>query len=773
MRKKSYKGRARAPWLRALALAFVLVGVGLTLYGWFLSTQIEKRFSGRRWSIPSRVFSDSALLYPGQPMGLSALREKLHRLGYREVSGEPRRKGDLRATPHALDLYLHDLVVPSRRREGFRVKILFDREGIRSIVRPVRNDPVPILEIEPEEVMLLFGAERERRELVSIDRVPAHLIHAVLAAEDSRFYRHKGLDLRGIIRALYADLRQGAFVQGGSTITQQLAKNYFLSPEKTFSRKVKELFLSLIVEAMYDKDDILEIYLNEIYLGQNGSVSVNGVGEASRFYFGRPVAELSVAEAAALAGLIRGPNAYSPFVDKERALKRRDSVLRTMRRNGWISQEALRSSLASPLKTVGPKPYARNAPYFVDYLTSQLETLYPREALSSLGLSIYTTLDVEVQKAAEKALARGLARLEKSNPSLIRSEPERKLQGAVVVMHPKTGYILAMVGGRNHAVSQFNRITQARRQPGSAFKPFVYLCALDRFTPASLLPNKPKSYEIEGKVWQPRNDEPMTEGPLRMREALARSVNLVAVDLAMQTGLDRVVKTAEAFGFSTPLHPYPSLSLGASEVIPLELARAYCAFAADGVLPYPLSLKEVVDEQGRTLERKHMSIQRVTSPEKAFIMSSMLRSVVTEGTGKSLAKYGITFPVAAKTGTTNGFKDAWFVGYTPDILALVWVGFDDGTPIQASGSKAALPIWADLLNAIPQYVSGGWLEMPPNVVKETVCSLSGKRAVNGCPNPIEEVFLRESVPTEYCRLHQPTNSIQRFIEGIKGLFKGS
>jgi penicillin-binding protein 1B len=321
-------------------------------------------------------------------------------------------------------------------------------------------------------------------------------------------------------------------------------------------------------------------------------------------------------------------------------------------------------------------------------------------------------------------------------------------------MQPKTGYILAMVGGRNYNVSQFNRITQARRQPGSAFKPFVYVSGLDKFTPASILSNKAETYEIDGTIWEPKNYAPVPEERISVRSALARSINLATVDLAMRIGLDHIAATANLFGFSIPAHPYPSLSLGAYEVNLLNLARAYCAFAADGVLPFPLALKEVLDENGNVLEQRHMSIKRVISPAKAFIISSMLRSVVLEGTARSLKDMGIFIPVGGKTGTTNHFKDAWFVGYTPDILALVWVGFDDGSSIHASGTRAALPIWAELIKALPRFVSGNWFKMPPGVVKRTICSESGQLAErNRCPYPVEEYFLTDNVPTDYCPIH--------------------
>ncbi len=772
------KSHSRSVILKRLigvaGLVLVLMGVSLPLYCWHLSSQIEKRFSGRRWSIPSRVFSDTTILYPGQNIDCAFFHDKLNRLGYWGVPNEPKRKGEMRTSASLVELFLHDLEVPSRSREGFPVQVRFQENRIESIVHLNTGEPIPILEMEPEEVTLFFGSERERRQLISIDQVPQDVIYAILAAEDKRFYEHRGLDPWGILRAVYINLHQAEIRQGGSTITQQLAKNYFLTPDRTLSRKLKELFMSITMEFMYEKNEILEIYLNEIYLGQKGTAAINGLGEASYFYFGKPVSELSLIEGTTIAGLIKGPNYYSPYVDKKRCQDRRNMVLNTMYKDGWISGEELQTALLAPVNTIGFKDYGKKAPYFIDYLSKQLTTLYSPESLSSLGLSIYTTLDTQVQMAAERALRTGLERLEKSDPSLNRSDHEKKLQGAIIVMQPKTGYVLAMVGGRNYGVSQFNRITQARRQPGSAFKPFVYLSALDQFTPASMLSNEPRSYEVNGELWQPQNYAPIAEDRVSLRDALTKSINLATVDLAMQIGLDRILSTTTSFHFSTPFEPYPSLSLGAFEVIPLELALAYSPFAASGVLPYPLSLKEVLDENGQILERRHMTIERVISPEKAFIMSSMLRSVVDEGTARSLKGMGIAFPVAGKTGTTNNFRDGWFVGYTPDILALVWVGFDDGDSIHLTGSSSALPIWADLIDAIPHYVSGDWFKMPPGVVKRIICSESGQLAVkNGCPKPLEEVFLANNVPKSHCSLHRRVDRFKRIIKRVKDLFKDS
>lgn len=767
MLKKSIK------WLVVL---LVLVSAAVTLYGWHLAGRIEKRFSARLWRVPSTVYSDTTLLYPGQGFDRKNLAEKLKSLGYRTVAGRPKNQGEMRIRTGSVEVYLNDFEISSQHRSGNPVRLRFDRGRIKSIERIDTGDRLPIMELEPEEIGQFYGPERERRQLVSIRQVPPNLVRATLAAEDSRFYGHHGFDPVGILRAFYINLRAGRIRQGGSTITQQLAKNFFLTPERTIARKLNELIMSVVIELKYQKEEILEIYLNDIYLGQSGTVAINGVGEACLFYFGKPVKDISLAEAATIAGLIRAPGRYSPYIDKERCRQRRDTVLKAMSVKNWISDSELQSARAQPIETVGENGVVKKAPYFMDYLSHQLASLYPPDDLTRLGLSIYTTLDTRVQAAAEQALNRGLVRLEKSIATLKRTDPATKLQGAVIVMQPKTGFILAMVGGRDYAASQYNRATQSRRQPGSAFKPFIYLAALDQLTPASRLSNEPRTYMIDGKPWTPENAVQEVDASLSvsMRTALAASNNRATVDLAMKTGLERVVEKTVPLQFSTPIRPYPSLALGAFEVVPLELARAYCVFAGDGVLPYPLSAKDVTDDHGRLLSQAHLHIERLISPAKAYIMTDMLKSVVSEGTARTLSGWNLPGPVAGKTGTTNNFRDAWFVGYTPDILALVWVGFDNGDPVKTSGAKAALPIWAELMTAIPQYISGADFNMPAGVVTRTVCSESGLLAADrSCPAPMAEIFLEGKVPDQPCPLHPARNPIRGLIDDIKDLFNGS
>ena len=752
-------------------LAVVTVIAGAVWIGIIVNTTsegISKRFAGRLWRIPSTVYSDSTLLFPGQGVNPPLLIEKLHHLGYWDVKGKPVQKGEIRAEKGAIECFLRDVHTPFLKRDGIAVRIEFGDGIISALSRMDTKESLPILEIEPEELSRYFGQDRERRMLVSIANVPKHLIDAVMAAEDHRFFDHHGVDLRGIIRAFITNLKEGAIRQGGSTLTQQLAKNYFLTPDRTYKRKLKEVLISLILEYRYDKNQILEIYLNEIYWGQQGPDAVNGVGEAAKFYFGKSVPDLSVEESAILAGIIRGPNHYSPFVNRQACLNRRDEVLLRMRSLGTLSEEAFRSAMAAPVVLADPSLYKRKAPYFIDYLTRQLSELYSPEVLSSQGMAIHTTLDTQVQKAAETALATGLDRLEVQHPGLKKSDPKERLQGAVVVLQPKTGSILAMVGGRAYGDSQFNRATQAKRQTGSALKPFVYAAALKQATPLMRLSNTPRDYIVNGRPWHPKNYNKDAKAVVDLRDALATSQNIATINLAYDIGLDSVAEKIRSFGLEMPEHAYPAMVLGATEVFPLDLAVAYCVFAADGLAPNPMALKEVVNEGGEVIEGRHATIRQVLEPNEAYLMNDLLQSVVTFGTARGLSKLGVGWPVAAKTGTTNDSKDAWFVGYTPDILALVWVGFDNGDSILGTGAQAAMPIWAELMKAIPQYVSGGWFEPPPGIVKRRVCSQSGKLAVTPyCPYPVEEVFLESNAPAETCNLHQPGSVFEELWEGFK------
>ena len=757
-------------WAKRTGYVFIAVIVLILAYCWYLSGDIEKRFSGRKWKIPSSVYSDTTLLFPGKKVKKDYLEEKLDRLGYQLTDNRPGKKGEYSLVDHGLEIYLRDLNLPGNVREGFLADVEIRNSTIKKIHRIDSDTTLPVVELDPEKIMQYFGNERELRKIINIKHVPRHLIHAVLAAEDGRFFSHIGIDPIGILRAMYVNFRFGSIRQGGSTLTQQLSKNYFLTPERTIKRKINELFISMAIELKYDKEEILEIYLNEIYFGQKGSVSINGVGEAVNFYFGKEVENMNVSESAIIAGLIKGPNKYSPYSNPEKCKVRRDQVLYAMHKKQWISDMELKSALSTPITTIGFQQYTQLAPYYMDYVSSQLKELYPETALSSLDFSIYTTLDMEVQEAAEKALEKGLSQLEKKYDELKRYNESERLQGAIVVMQPRTGNILAMVGGRDYKQSQFNRITQAKRQPGSCFKPIVTATLLDLYKPSDLLSNIEMSYMINGAAWTPNNYGVHPERSMTVRDMLRLSCNRAAVDMVVTGGVEKVAEGIKVFNFSTNIHPYPSIALGSFEVIPLELARAYCAFAADGVQPYTLSLKDVVDEHGLVLSRRPMDIRTVMTPAKAYLITSMLESVVRAGTANSLRRQGIDFPLAGKTGSTNGYKDAWFIGYTPDFLALVWVGFDNGDTILATGSGAAIPIFADLVKSMPGYISESDFTVPDGVEKINLCRQSRKIATAHCPDTYTEYYLEENRPNKTCSQHKEPPPLERLFDDFENLF---
>ncbi len=769
-KKTGLKGRLKRRIIIPGLLLSAVVIVSVLLYMLNLSGQIDERFSDRPWDIPSRVYSDTTFLYDGQHINKNLLVSKLHRLGYRDVSQSPERRGEMHVTGEAIFVYLRDFHTPTYSQESRSVKLSISEGQIESIKNSATGESLTPLELEPEELMLYFGPRWERRQYLSIRTLPPYVVHAILAAEDGDFYEHQGISFKGIARAFIQNLKAGKINQGASTVTQQVARMFFLTKDVTIRRKIREQLIAIVLELKFSKEEILEIFLNETNWGQQGSAAIVGLAEAARFYFDKKASDLSVAEAAALAVVIRNSSYYSPYRNPDKLVKMRNLVLDSMKEEGWLDENTYETALASPLEPVQYTNHVRQARYFTDYLTGQISELYPMDTLTSEGFSIYTTIDTQVQQAAEEALRNGLRDLETKNPKLQRKDPGEKLQGAVIVMQPKTGYILAMAGGRNYGVSQFNRAANAYRQPGSAFKPFAFLTAMDRFSPVSKLSNFPQSYTVEGEPWTPKNYEMDAPEEVTMREALAYSqniatVNLVfaddldgkdaaSVDLAMAAGLEKLKKTVHDFHFAPIENPYPSMVLGAQEITPLMLARAYCAFAADGRLPYPLSVSSIVDEKGKVIERRHSQKESVISPAKAYLMSDMLKSAVEIGTGKSLKNYGIDWPAAGKTGTTNEARDAWFVGYTPNILAVVWVGFDNNDRVYATGSRAALPIWARLMKSLPQYVSGKWFEKPSGIETVKICKESGLIARDGCKETEDAMFLTETAPEKKCDIHK-------------------
>jgi penicillin-binding protein 1B len=787
-RAKTRQSRRR--WLlRVLGLLFLVLLGGTAASFFAMDREITQRFEGKRWRLPSKIYSDSFPVYPGLSLEKSFFFERLRRLGYQPARKKEPRKGEYSEGKNSLDLFLHDFRYPDTDFHGFPVRMVLKNgwiQRLQGLDTPEKE--IYSVNLEPELITGLFQQVWEERRLVELPDVPSSLRDAVIAAEDQSFYDHFGMDWRAIVRATVANLKAGRVVQGASTLTQQLVKNFFLTPKKTLSRKIHEACMALILEVRYSKDQILQAYLNEIYFGQRGSLGVYGVGEASEFYFGKTVRELTLPESALLAGLIRAPNLYAPHKGEQKISGRRDHILKRMWGLGMITEKEYEDAVSAPVDVRLFHPETNDAPYFVDALVGELQQDYSLDILTSEGLRIFTSLDVEMQKIAEQSVREGLQRLETRVPKLAEGVAAGKadpLQACLVALEPQTGAIRAMVGGRDHKKSQFNRVVQSTRQPGSLFKPIAYITALEgtggdppRFTPASLVRDEPIEIRYDGKTWKPRNFNGQYTGEVTLRTALEKSLNCATAWLGERVGYERIIETARALGLTTPMDPVPSLVLGSFEVVPLEIASAFGVFANQGVRSSPRAIKTVLDQDGNVLQRRPMQLKQVVSPEAAFLMTNLLRGVFKRGTAAGVAGQ-IDLPVAGKTGTTNDYLDAWFVGYTSRLVALVWVGFDKPRSTGLSGAGAALPIWKEFILGTSGWIPPEEFMVPPGIEMRTIDRISGLLATSECPDTIEEAFIAGTQPVKTCPLHPvPEAVVQKpeeqrkkgFFERIRDLF---
>lgn len=763
-RKGKRPSRPRAA-LAAAAGAAALVGAA----GWGAVRYADKRLaplvSGSvAPAYTTRVYGAPKKLRVGDPLGPSELRERLKRLGY--AQGIPDRAG----------LYREESLSPAGRR--FEVQLRgFDRPFVSPTPQRVRVDlvdgrisslvlaenDVPLLEavLEPEALYEVSTQGRVRRRPLKPGEAPRWMLDAVVSVEDRRFREHGGVDLKGILRAAVRNLRRGRVSEGGSTLTQQLAKNLFLSPRRTFVRKAKEAALALYLEGRYSKDDILRLYLDTVYFGQDGPVGVFGLAAASKLFFDKEPAKLDLAECAVLAGLLASPGRFDPRRDPEASLARRRVVLAAMRRQGVITPPQERAAGVEALRlAAGAGARPRSADYFLAWVERQLDERHPDDHLMARGITVHTTLDPWLQEAARKAVARA------------------KHQAALVALDPRDGGVLALVGGKDYATAPFDRATRAMRQPGSAFKPVVYAAALsgqagrlDAFTAATLLEDSTRTWTTAGGTWTPRNYDRTYRGQVPLRMALAESLNAATVDLASRIGPARIIETARRLGILSDLRPELGLALGASEVTLLELAGAYCAFDNGGRRVEPHGIDAVLAADGSILEARRPDPLSVISEPEAYLMTDLLREVVRSGTARALARRGLSAVSAGKTGTTDDGRDAWFVGYTPWLVAGVWTGEDQPRPLPITGASAALPVWADfMVAALPSALLRPDLNDPwprPAVMEEAeVDPASGLLAHAGCPARRREVFAPGTTPSGDCPLHK-----KGVVGWIKDLFK--
>jgi penicillin-binding protein 1A len=646
------------------------------------------------------------------------------------------------------------------------------------VVQWLRRDlasPQALTQIQPPIKTLVYDAKgrvlheffKENRSQVPLRNIPRHLINATIATEDRSFYQHWGVDLWGVGRAAVTDLMHMRRAQGGSTITQQLARNLFLTHERTFTRKLKEVALAIEIERTYSKDQILEMYFNQIYFGEGGY----GVEAAAKTYFNKPVRELNLAECALIAGLPANPSQYSPRRHPREARLRREKVLRNMRVTKAITPVEYAHANGSPLG-VTPVRYSNDrAPYFVEMVRLHLDEKYGSNAVYEGGLRVYTTLDMDLQQNAERAMEKQLAALEaerKPAATLAKYTPPTStdprvalttpyLQGALVAMDPRTGYVRALVGGREWNHSNFNRAIQARRQPGSAFKPFVYVAAMDNgFHPTDVIVDEPVSYPGgNGQLYQPGNYDKQFRGAVTLRYALQQSINIPAIKLLRKVGTSLVASYARRMGIRSPIGQNLSLALGSSEVTLLELTTAYGVFANRGIRNDAMFVLKVEDKNGTVLEKNSPRPVEVLSEETASVMTSMLQSVMDHGTGYPARARGLTIPAAGKTGTMDEYMDAWFVGYVPSLVCGVWVGYDQKKPIGPgmTGAHAALPAWTDFMLGATRGRPVEEFPVPAGTVTLEVCAETGMLATVSCPNVTSEMFAAGAEPNEPCTQH--------------------
>ena len=767
------RSRKRRRLRRVLAAVIglpLVAAVVVTAYYYVTFARIvDARLQGERVRALPRVLARPFEIRRGQWLSTQQLVDRLNDLGYSERA-TPAQPGEFSRLDETITLVARSGAAAGRR---LRVHIGRQAAGLPAPVgpdgKPAAVDAVARLEIEGggtidrlelERPLLttIITTSREKRRRVSLSLIPRQMVQAVLAIEDRRFYDHPGIDPIRIVGAIITNIKgDRPYLVGGSTLTQQLVKNFFLTPEKSYKRKFQEQFLSVVLETRATKDDILELYLNEVYLGQRGSYAIHGVAEASRAFFGKDVTNLSLAEAATIAGVIQAPTRHSPFSSATRSRDRRNVVLQAMADAGYVSQAAAERAGREPIQTVA-RAMETEAAYFVDLLGQQLADQYPGLLGGTRSVDISTTLDVSLQRIAQEAVQSGAAAID---AQLARKQIKGQAQIALIALEPQTGDILAYIGGRSYGQSQFNRPVNARRQPGSAFKPFVYLAIFEAaaadgrtdLTPAALVDDEPSTFAFEDQTWTPRNYEDEYDGFITLRRALAMSRNLATVRAAETVGFDKVAALWKRFGTSTQPKPYPSIVLGVFETTPFEVASAYTVFPNGGVMR-PLRTVTRLESGGADLPLKPEATTRIARADTTYLVTSMLRSVVNEGTAASARGMGFGHDAAGKTGTTNDLRDAWFVGFTPDLLTAVWVGFDDNQPVGLSGSQAALPIWTRFMMAALAGRPNTGFAAPDGIVFVTIDRDTGKLAQPGCPRVYNEAFIAGTEPAEACELHR-------------------
>jgi penicillin-binding protein 1B len=768
-RKGSRAGKpvpAVVPWrgwmLRNGIFLLVIVAALYTLY---LDTRIRAEFEGKRWALPARVYARPLELYPGLLLSPEQFAQELALLNYQVLPTASR--------PGSYQRSDQDFLVASRpfkfwdaAEPGQRFRLRFSGGRVAALVNADSGVALPLLRLDPYEIGSLLPAQNEDRILVRRADIPPLLLQTLVAVEDRRFYEHSGVDAVGLLRAAWTNLRQWEIVQGGSTITQQLVKNFFLTQARTWTRKLNEMIMALLLEWHYSKDEILEAYCNEVFLGQDGRRAIHGFGLASRFYFGQDLAQLSAAEAALLVGMVKGPSFYEPRRHPQRALERRNQVLNLAAAAGVLTPAQAQEQRQTPLR-VAPVPLGLSRfPAYLDLVRRQLRRDYRDEDLRSEGLLIFTTLDPLVQLASETAASQGLRELDKLRTA------QGELEVAALVTNVANGEVLAAVGGRDPKASGFNRALLAERQVGSLIKPAVYLAALEQgYTLASPLQDVAVTLRDAGsEEWSPQNYDEQFHGTVPLYLALAQSYNAATVRLGMDVGIPPILDVIQRLGITRELPSYPSLMLGAAVMTPLEVAQMYQTLAAGGFVTPLRAIRSIVSAEGNPLQRYAVDVREAVASQPVYLLNNALQQVVQQGTARTLGqRLGRDLGIAGKTGTTNDLRDSWFAGFSGDRLAVVWIGRDDNGTTGLTGASGAMRVFAQIM----KQVSAQALRLaPPDGVEWVWVDAQGLRSAEGCAEAVPLPFVTGSAPQQRGACGAPpATPLENTLDWFKGLMQ--
>jgi penicillin-binding protein 1B len=750
-----------APVLIPLAVITVFVLVVLVYYWTVFSSRIDNLLRGEVFTRSAGIYAAPKQLRAGETLSQEDLIAYLKRAGYVEKAQQAdTARGRFSLSGPTIDIEPSHYSSVDGQKQFQSVRVQFSRNAkfISAIFQLGGNTRLDKTWLEPELLSSVTGQEREKRKVIGFNDLPVHLVKAITVTEDRSFFEHYGVNIRGILRALArrydnSDPNSPIARQGGSSITQQLVKNLLLSPERTLRRKVAEAYMSVIIETRLTKEEIFGLYCNQVYLGQQAGFSIHGFGQASDAYFGKDVTNLTLPEAAFLAGLIRSPNRYNPYQEMNTATARRNQVLDSMADTGAITREEADLAKAEPLKVAAVRGRidASDAPYFADYVQNQLGDIIAGSGTAQ-HLRIYTTIDMDLQRAAYSALARQVAALDKVQT---RRFAPGTLQASLVAMNAKTGEIVAMVGGRDYSKSQFNRASEGFRQPGSVFKPFVYATALNTaydpvprlITAATTYVDEPKTFSYDNQEYSPGNfGESYSRVPVTLRDALVNSLNVITVEVAMEVTVGRVMNLASKAGLPKPARAYPAMALGTSEATPLQVATAYTAFANLGTRTTSMAINRITTGDGVTIAAPTSQRSEVMRPDVAYVMNSFMKDVVNRGTAAKVRARGLKANVAGKTGTS---RDGWFAGFTPNLVCVVWVGFDDGSQLGLTGANSALPIWTDFMQVAlsehPEW-QGDW-QMPEGIQQADIDPTTGQLTTPDNPARRTELFINGTLPT--------------------------